>query len=57
MSLLHTCLYSSHALLIGMQKEKPDINVMDELAEFHGISKYEMERRVKEVTFCLSNIK
>eukprot|EP00112_Aurelia_sp_Birch-Aquarium-sp1_P024229 Seg756.3 transcript_id=Seg756.3/GoldUCD/mRNA.D3Y31 product="Maternal embryonic leucine zipper kinase" protein_id=Seg756.3/GoldUCD/D3Y31 len=31
-----------------VKKEKPDINIMDELAEFHGISKFEMERRVKE---------
>ena len=39
------------SFLIEIQKEKPDTNIMDELAEFHGISKFEMERRIKEVIY------
>ena len=34
-----------------VKKEKPDLDVIDELAEFYGLSKFEMERRVKQFNF------
>ena len=33
------------------RKEKPDGNIVEELAEFYGLSKFEMERRVKQFKF------
>ena len=35
----------------NVKKEKPDVNIIDELAEYYGLSKCEMERRVKQFNF------
>lgn len=34
-----------------LKKEKPYTNIIDELAEYHGVSKCEMERRVRQFNF------